>query len=248
MVRLKKNRISGGSACSGLVRKSLCLAPRAICAFLLLMSAAVLHAPAQSEIGVKAPDFNNDRVKAWDVTLTPGRPVSIGRQENDFVTLVLVGGEIRTTSSDGKTSVASRKFGDAVYARKGTEEKEELVSGTPARLIVVELKDHPVPLLTNKSGYPLAFPRPGSKKVLENDRIVVWNYTWTPGVPTPMHYHDKDTLAVYRYSGSVKSTTPDGKSVVNDHKFGDIWFNKGDRTHFEELAKGQQTAIIVELK
>jgi hypothetical protein len=30
-----------------------------------------------------------------------------------------------------------------------------------------------------------------------------------------MHFHDKDIVVVYRYDGSLKSTTPDGKSVVN---------------------------------
>jgi hypothetical protein len=35
---------------------------------------------------------------------------------------------------------------------------------------------------------------------------------------------------------------------VNDYKSGSIWFNRGDRVHFEELVKGQQSAIVMELK
>jgi hypothetical protein len=38
---------------------------------------------------------------------------------------------------------------------------------------------------------PPAFPRPGVKKILENERVIVWDCTWTPGVATPMHFHDK---------------------------------------------------------
>jgi hypothetical protein len=63
-----------------------------------------------------------------------------------------------------------------------------------------------------------------------------------------MHYHDKDSVAIYRYDGSIKSTTPDGKPTVNDRKSGEVLFSKGDRVHFEELVKGQQTAVITELK
>jgi hypothetical protein len=37
-----------------------------------------------------------------------------------------------------------------------------------------------VPPIENKSGYPLGFPRPGSKKLLENARVIVWDYTWQP--------------------------------------------------------------------
>ena len=167
--------------------------------------------------------------------------------------MFLVGGEIRTKDASGKSTVAIRQFGDAIYGRKGAAEESaaeerEVISASPARLVVVELKDHPEPPYANKSGYPPAFPRSGSKKVLDNDRVVVWNYTWTPGVPTPMHFHDKDVVVVFRYDGSLKSTTPDGKSIVNDYKSGSIRFNKGDRIHSEELVNGQQSAMIIELK
>ncbi len=194
------------------------------------------------------PVIDNERVTVRDITLSAGTPGSMVRHPNDFVTMFLTGAMIRTTDPKGEGSVAMWNAGNAKFGRKGTEEKEEVISGGPARLIVVDLKDHPVPALVNKSGLPAAFPRPGSTKILENDRVVVWNYTWMPGVPTPMHYHDKDVVVVYRYDGSLKSTTPSGEVVVNDYKFGTIRFNKADRSHTEELVKGQQSAIMMELK
>jgi hypothetical protein len=63
-----------------------------------------------------------------------------------------------------------------------------------------------------------------------------------------MHFHDKDIAVVFRYDGSLKSTTPDGKNIVNDYKSGSIRFNTGDRIHSEELANGQQSAMMLELK
>jgi quercetin dioxygenase-like cupin family protein len=214
--------------------------------FLLLAIAAVPHARAQS--GTAAPILDNERISVWDVTLAPGQAFSREHPENDCVILFFAGGKVRTTGADGKTRVAAREFGDAVYEPKGTVEKEEVVSSSPVRFFVVELKDHPVPVLVNQSGYPLSFPRPGAKKILENDRIIVWTYTYKPGVPTPMHYHDKDALVVYRYDASVSSTTPDGKSVVNEDKAGTVKFNKGDRLHVEALVKGQESVIATELK
>jgi len=59
--------------------------------------------------------------------------------------------------------------GIAVFIPKGALRK---VSG---RSIVIDLKDHPVSPIENTSGYPLAFPRPGVKKILENDRVIVWD-------------------------------------------------------------------------
>src|SRR5215468_10199568 len=130
--------------------------------------------------------------------------------------------------------------GDAIFVPKGTTSK---ISG---RFIVINLKDHPVPPMANTSGYPLAFPREGVKKLLENNRVIVWDYTWTPGKPTVMHFHDKQVVVVYMASGKLKSTTPDGKSEVNTISFGLTKFNEPNRSHSEELVDGTARAVIVE--
>lgn len=111
-----------------------------------------------------------------------------------------------------------------------------------------ELKDKAVAPLENRTGYPLAFPRPNVKKVLENDRVIVWDYTWTPGVPTPMHFHDKDVVVIYLEDGALRSTDPKGASVINPHYFGFTKWNARDRVHTEELTQGKGRAIITELK
>jgi len=103
--------------------------------------------------------------------------------------------------------------------------------------------------VTNTSGYPNAFPRPGKNvKVYEDARVIVWDYTWAPGVPTPMHFHDKDVVVIYLGNGSLKSTTLDGKSVVSKWAPGDTRFNRRERVHTETLIEGQLRAIITELK
>ena len=132
--------------------------------------------------------------------------------------------------------------GSAAFVPKGTA---PTIAG---RSFVIDLKDHPVPPIENKSGYPVAFPRPGSKKLFENDRVIVWDSTWTPGVATPMHFHDKDVVVVFLEDGDLKSTTPDGKETVNKYTAGTVRFNKGNRTHSETLINGKQRAIITELK
>jgi len=132
--------------------------------------------------------------------------------------------------------------GAAVFGRKGK------APASRGRNIVIELKDHKVAPLPNTSGFPNAFPRPGSKKLIENNRVIVWDYTWTMGVPTPMHFHDKDVVVTYLMDGSLKSTTPAGEVVINDYTFGTVKYNSRNRTHTETLVKGSQRAIITEFK
>ena len=119
---------------------------------------------------------------------------------------------------------------------------------TAAREVVVELKDTPSNTVPNTTGLPPGFPRPGASKVFENDKVRVWNYTWLPGKPTSMHFHNTEVVVAYRGNGDVASTTPDGKTAVNHRNAGDIVFNLANRSHSEELVKGEQSGIMLELK
>lgn len=167
------------------------------------------------------------------------QPASKPAVENDRVVVWDVTGSASPQLLDALVISFS---GQATFLRKGASPK---IAG---RSIIIDLKDHPVPPLENKSGYPLAFPRPGVKKLLENDRAIVWDYSWTSGVPTPMHFHDKDVVVLFLEEGDLKSTTPDGQAVVTAYTPGTIRFNARNRTHSETLVRGQQHAIITELK
>ncbi len=159
--------------------------------------------------------------------------------DNDRVSVSHISGPVDAQPSD---AVVISVTGSVVFVPTG----ERLNINGPSTMI--SLKGKPVPPVENKSGYPLAFPRAGSKKVLENASVVVWDYTWTSDVATPMHFHDKDVVVIYFEDGDLKSTTPDGKGTVNPYKAGDVRFNRGDRIHTETLIRGKQRAIITELK
>ncbi|HYS46499.1 MAG TPA: hypothetical protein VEM35_08675, partial [Rhizomicrobium sp.] len=152
------------------------------------------------------------------------------------------GGRIR--AADGKT--VTHPSGGASFGHGGAT--SDTATNGPAHEVVVELKDAPSKTVPNTTGLPPAFPRPGSKKILENEKVRVWNYAWQMGKPTPMHFHNTEVVVVYRGDGDVASTTPDGKTATNHHNPGDIVFNVANRSHSEELVKGQQSGIMLELK
>jgi hypothetical protein len=192
--------------------------------------------------------IDNERVTVSDITLDPGKPELMDEHNHDFVTLYLVGGKFRITDANGRSRVVTRRSGNATFTPEGSEKLEEVISGRPARIFVVDLKSYPSRPAINASKYPDAFPRPGSTKVLENEHIVVWDNVWVPGVPTPMHYHYREAVVLYQQDGSLKSTSPQGESVVASCTRGMVKFFKADRTHTEELENGKQSAIILELK
>lgn len=220
--------------------------------FLLIMSLAAMlfqGLPHASPRDAARQIVDNDVFTVWDVTWAGGRRTPAHSHENDSVSIYLAGGAIRVTSPDGASRVVTHNPGEAAFEAKGGVYGEENTSeNSPVRAIVVNLKSRRDPPLQNVSGYPNAFPRPGVKKILENDRVVVWDYTWTTGAPTPVHFHDKYVVVVYLEDGAVKSTTLDGNSVVNEISFGLATANPRARVHTEEVVRGKARAIIMELK
>ncbi len=177
----------------------------------------------------QAPAIDNERVTVWDVTWAKGTTNPAG-PDRDVVTMHLTG----------------RGAGTASFSAQGSQRDQPGDIG--AQWLIIALKDHPVPPLENKTGYPLAFPRPHVKKLLENNRVIVWSYRWNPGEPTPVHFHEKDVVVVYLEDTALISTTPDGAKKLNEYKAFDIRFNKRDRTHSELLAHGTGSAMMMELK
>ena len=53
-------------------------------------------------------------------------------------------------------------------------------------------------------GFPPGFPREGSRKVVENSRVIIWDATWPKGKATGLHEHPVDYLSVTLVEGAVK--------------------------------------------
>jgi len=210
------------------------------CAALTVLATPVFSFAALAE--APAPVIDNERVTVRDITLEQGKPGPTIEHAGDYVILYVQGGRIR--SAGGKT--ASHTAGSALSGHGGST--SDTATNGAAHEVVVELKDAPSKTVPNTTGLPPAFPRPGSKLVLETGKVRVWNYKWLPGKPTPMHFHNTEVVVTYLGDGEVASTTPDGKKTINHRNPGDIVFNVANRSHSEELVKGQQSGIMMELK
>jgi hypothetical protein len=194
------------------------------CLATTVLAAVALVALAAVEAGT--PIIRNSRVTVWNVP--PGTAIPPSVPSRDVVTFLI---------RKGKAEARFQAAGSAPVP---------IPAGT--RAIVIVLDDARVPPLPNRSGFPPAFPRAGSTKLLENARVVVWQSEWTLGVATPMHFHDKDVVVTYLADGSLTSTDARGQRVANQHHFGFTKFNARDRVHTETLTSGQGRAVMVELK
>jgi quercetin dioxygenase-like cupin family protein len=216
------------------MKKTLSAAAMAVLAMFGLTHSALADAPA--------PAIDNGRVTVRDVALKQGQPGPTIQHTGDYVVLYISGGRIR--GADGKTQTHAP--GSAMAGHGGTTSDTTL--DADAHEVVAELKDSPSNTVPNTTGLPPGFPREGAKKVFENDKVRVWNYTWLPGKPTPMHFHNTEIVVVYLGNGDITATTPDGKKTVTHHNPGDIVFNLANRSHSEELTQGEMSGVMLELK
>ena len=96
---------------------------------------------------------------------------------------------------------------------------------------------------------PPAYPRAGATKILDNDRVQVWNIAWLKGQPSPLHRHVYDLVGVYYEPGDRMIVSPEGAKRPVSTKAWDIAFQRAGVTHIEEgTSDPPLRAVFVEMK
>ena len=99
--------------------------------------------------------------------------------------------------------------------------------------------------------YPHAFPREGVTKVLENDRVVIWDSFWPSGVEQQLHEHKYDLAGVFLQWGPLRLTDPDGtvRESTEPFEVPRPFYQARGVTHIEEgIGPPVRRAISVDLK
>src|SRR5690242_1998551 len=95
---------------------------------------------------------------------------------------------------------------------------------------------------------PHPFDREGATKVLENDRVIVWDVSWLQRA-YPTHRHVYDYAGVYYTSGDRVVVSPEGVRSPTHSSAWDTFFYRRDVTHSEEgVGMEPLRAVFLELK
>jgi hypothetical protein len=96
--------------------------------------------------------------------------------------------------------------------------------------------------------FPGPFDRDGANKVLENDRVIVWDVSWLQRT-YPTHRHVYDYSGVYYTSGDRVIVSPSGQRSPTHTNAWDTFFFRRGVTHSEEGASAEPLrAVFVEFK
>jgi hypothetical protein len=190
--------------------------------------------------------FENDRVEVWDVTWPKGQPTAMHEHPVDQLSMTLVGGTKRVTRlGGGAPTVGKSERGQIVFTPRGTVHMEEGVSDVPERKIMIQVKGSQ-PASDSTAN---AAPREGATKLLENARVIVWDYVWKAGLKTSLLKDNRDSVLVFLDGGVVRSVTDSGSSNDTARSPDEVvYIPHGADTKTEEAVRGSPRAIIVELK
>jgi hypothetical protein len=191
----------------------------------------------------------NERVTVWDVTWSKGVRTPMHQHRLPAVGVVITPGQVVMTMGDGTSRAAPlNQQSQVLYSNPGMTHAEEGHSVTPARAIIAELKGgEPAGSLAGPADVPLAFPRVGAAKLLENDRVAVWEVTW-PSPEAPLHFHARDVVVVGIDAGTTRSLPRDGQPTIFEWHQGEVRFSRRGLVHREEVVSGKPRVITIELK
>ena len=216
--------------------------------------------------------FDNDRVTIWEVVWHFNVDQPFHQHRYDMAGVYLRRGRITAIRPEGAppNPNANRNAAPAgtagagggggggqpyevprqLFQLKGVTHKEVGV-GKPDEpeqfAFQTDLKGYS-PVYPAPSGSTPAFPREGAKKGIDSDRVVFWDHTWTPGQPTPMHFHDKDRVEVFVTGGTLTMRTADGKTETQTVTPWSARFVEGGKSDVEEAVGGPIRAVTFELK
>ena len=107
----------------------------------------------------------------------------------------------------------------------------------------------PLLLAAQDRDLPPPFPRTNATRLLENDRINVWDIVWPQGQPTALHRHIYDQVGTYYVRGGRIIRTPDGQARTNITEVGSLSTTRKGTTHIEEgNTDPPLRAVFIELK
>ena len=200
--------------------------------------------------------FDNDRVTVWEVNWLKNVMQPIHQHRFDMAGVYLRFGQIFVTRPNdpiptdpkpGPVFEVPRPY----YQPKGITHREVAFGGPndPERLaLMCDLKDYSPPPFEVKPGMLTAYPRQGAKDVLDNARVIEWDYTWKTHAPVAMHVHDKDSIEIFFEGGTILTKMADGREETKAVAFKDARFIPRGQMDSEEAISGSPRAIIIELR
>ena len=193
--------------------------------------------------------LDTDRIAVWDIVWPLGQPTAMHRHPYDQVGTYYASGGRLITTPDGAVRAAITKVGSLSTTRKGTTHIEDGNTDPPLRAVFIELKKETASgLAPADTGGPALFPRDGAARVLDDNRVTVWDYTWASGASGLQYRPARETVIVWLGAGTLRVTRRDGSATVSDVVAGTMRHIPRGSDEMVDVVSGSPRAMFFELK
>jgi len=192
--------------------------------------------------------FENEYVRVLRWTVPPGGKVAM-HEHPALVTVSLTSDKTRFTLPDGETRDAESKAGQATWSEPEKHASEN--RGTSqGHVIQVELKKAPGAagaVGTAGSPDPTSVDPEHYTVEFENDRVRVLRIRYGANEKSVMHYHPR-SVAVFLTDGQGQFTLPDGKTIDNRFKGGDVRWGDAEQHLPANMGTTPFELVLIELR
>jgi hypothetical protein len=200
-------------------------------------------------IAPSATILDNDQVKTVMALEKPHVKGKFHDHKVNRVMIYLQPGQQRFEYQDGrKPAVFAYQAGEVKWSPAEGMHSPEVISDTPFNIVEVELKKPGTGKKITTPLDPVKLDPKHLKVEFENDQVRVIRAHMGPHESIPMHEHTLNRVSVFITDQNVRSTAPDGKATIMQHKAGETTWGTPLKHKEENLNDTPFEIVVVEIK
>jgi hypothetical protein len=145
----------------------------------------------------------NDRGAAYNVVYPKDQPTPFHRHRYFFAGLDLNTATIKVTQLDGKADLHPVVENHMWYLPKDLTHQEMSTTDPGRHTVVIDIKDKHVPEAANTTGLPANRYATYQNKVVDNDRVTIWDCAWSPGREGVSSFDGRDMFLAFASGGEL---------------------------------------------
>ncbi len=190
----------------------------------------------------------NDRGAAYNVVYPKDQPTPFHRHKYFFAGLDLNTATIKVTQLDGKFDLHPVIKNHMWYLPKDLTHREMSTTDPGRHTVVIDIKDKNVPEATNTTNLPTNRYAIYQNKVVDNDRVIIWDCAWSPGADGISSFDGRDMFLAFAEGGDLSIATLGQPANVQHYDAGQAIFLPGGQARTIGSAGGTIHVTLVELK
>lgn len=192
--------------------------------------------------------IENDRGAAYNVVYPKDQPTPMHRHRYFFAGLDMSTATIRVTQPDGTWALHPTIKNRMWFLPRDLTHQEMSTTEPGRHTVVIDIKDKNLPEAANTSGLPVAKFADYQTKVVDNDRVTIWDCAWAPGAEGIAGFDSRDMFLAFAEGGELSIGAPGQPAKVQHVGAGQAIFLPGGQARVLGSAGGTIHAMLVEVK